>query len=328
MQVTQTFSELLTDNAELLLNAEHVNEQFVQHITRCMHHQHSSELAGANFANTLRIICSLHGKPLAFAQCLVLDHCIRHLLNRSDNPIPKISISSDGSVQISSNMHSSGLIDVSTFREHDHHKPLEQCNPAEATYRFHLEVLRLIAELRRGRNVYTIEYLFGNREFFGLDFDLLLKASTNRQLPKLYRSYLLTLLTQLFVECEPNTEVRFLNPILLSKSSDACGHPQPNNRQPVVMKSAFTNFPQLRPDMKYTELKSVCLAMCSDEGRFDSNSGDCNALINSLLFVLGKLLKYGKFTQTGDQTSQETNPELLRLIQMLVKLLSVSGNCE
>ena len=157
LQVIDTITELLTDNANLLLPdkteltaqlGKRVNELFVQNISKSLNHQHHTQLLGANFVTCLRIICSLNGQPLPFAQCLVMDHCFVGLMAQSNdpqtsNPISQIRISKKGKVEISCpaeekgslNWHADRWIDVASFHDLDWSRDLESCTVEEKIYR-------------------------------------------------------------------------------------------------------------------------------------------------------------------------------------------------
>ena len=72
--MVHTLEELLSENEELLLGTEFMNEEFIKHITDCMHSQHCTQLLGAHFVDVLRVCCSLDGVPIPANQCLILDY--------------------------------------------------------------------------------------------------------------------------------------------------------------------------------------------------------------------------------------------------------------
>ena len=144
-------TELLTDNAEMLLPnkselspslGKQVNEFFLQNISKSLYHQHNTQLLGANYVNSLRVICTLDGTPLPFAQCLVMDHCLVQLMASECNPISQICIFKNGDVKISCPVSEKGTlnwnadrwIDVASFRQHDWTQTLESCTVEEKTY--------------------------------------------------------------------------------------------------------------------------------------------------------------------------------------------------
>ena len=194
----------------------------------------------------------------------------------------------------------------------------------------------------------TREYLLQNHKFFSLNLDLMLAAVANTQLPLVYRSHMLNLLSLLFLDCKPNTEVRFLNPILLSKNKF---RRTSSFEDPMCQGYfLFAKFPELAPDLKYPELKRVVMKVCQDEAKFSDHS-DLNVFSCSLLLVLGQLLRFGKFGMNEITTPVATSPlisernelhndaaietmqgkkdlnELDQLIPILVKMLETPGNC-
>ena len=141
---------MLTNNADMLVPTDdielgkHINDCFVENISKSLHNQHKSELLGANFVKCLQVICSLNGLPLPFAQCLVMDHCLVDLMRSNSNPISRIRISKTGKVEISCpaveagkmNFNSDRWIDVASFRQHNWARDLESCTVEEKTYRY------------------------------------------------------------------------------------------------------------------------------------------------------------------------------------------------
>ena len=176
----------------------------------------------------------------------------------------------------------------------------------------------------------------------------MLAAVANTQLPLVYRSHILNLLSLLFLDCEPNTDIRFLNPILLSKKKfqRTSSFEAPNNGGYFL----FAKFPELAPDLNYPELKSVVMRVCQDEAKFSDHS-DLNVFSCSLLLVLGQLLRFGKFGMNEVTTPVAPSPlinegnelyndvaietmqgkknlnELDQLIPILVKMLETPGDC-
>ena len=171
----------------------------------------------------------------------------------------------------------------------------------------------------------------------------------NKELPLLYRSHMLNLLSLMFLECEPNADVRFLNPLLLSKNKAGGDFRRPSIcTQTTAGYFIFAKFPDLAPDLKYPELKRVVMQLCYDEARFSDDDPDLTTFSCSLLHVVGTLLRYGKFGKEEVTTPVVATPmpvesnelhmtvkkegmkddsnELDQLIPLLVKMLETDGN--
>ena len=71
----------------------------------------------------------------------------------------------------------------------------------------HVETIRFFSELVAGRCVLSVEYLLRKSKFFAIEYDSLLGAIGNPDLPRFYRRYLIDIIHNVFVDCEPYRKI-------------------------------------------------------------------------------------------------------------------------
>ena len=155
----------------------------------------------------------------------------------------------------------------------------------------HVETVKLFSALVSGRNIQNVHFMLENADFFGLKYDLLLAATENTNLPKFYRRYLIDILREMFVDCEPNMKVKFRDFILLAQL------PETKTDAKVVpvqeVNDRFFKYPHLRPPANHSQLKRALVGTLQSIGSFQTCNYDGNLLLASCLTTLNLLLQYG-----------------------------------
>lgn len=206
-------------------------------------------------------------------------------------------------------------------------------------FRCHVEAFRLFTALIDGRNMHTSEFLLKSAGDFGMNYNLLLTAVGNCNLPNFYRAHLLEFLTEMFLNCEPQYEISFTNLILVSELS--LGNPVDDQRNPLLQcfgdtqqtpvsfNGRWTNFPDLQPPEDYADLKQLCENLLQEIGSFKDFKLDNNLLAKQAIITLHQLLCFGKYTHSNghypDILDEERKAMLVGVLDHLLKMLTDSG---
>ena len=116
------------------------------------------------------------------------------------------------------------------------------------------------------------------------------------------------LLKRIYIDCEPNSKVRMLDPIFMfSSSPSAPVHKfEIVDHQALRIKGIFDSFPELRPDREYRELKVLVIDALRQEGAFETPNPDKSEFCSALLSVQSCLLSTGKYTHATDENGIST----------------------
>jgi hypothetical protein len=148
----------------------------------------------------------------------------------------------------------------------------------------HVETLKLFSALVDGRNILNVQFLLKHSDFFGLKYDLLLAAAENTNLPKFYRRYVIDILRNVFVDCEPHIKVKFNNTMLVStknKPDAQCRTSSLMQNQFSEAADRFVTCPQLRPPASHGQLKRSLIKTLQSIGTFHTYDYDASLLLTS-----------------------------------------------